>query len=91
MLLLDKLWKGDIAPCEGRYHPSTEYSKAMGTMERCDDTLKAHLSEEDYRLFREYADATISTACIESCDNFIEGFRMGAKMMMDILADSNHS
>ena len=57
-------------------------------MERCDDTLKAHLSAEDYQIFREYAEATIQAGCTESCDNFIEGFRMGARMMIDVLEGS---
>lgn len=61
---------------------------SMQVMERCDDALKAHLSQEDYRIFREYADASMETGCTESCDNFIEGFRLGARMMMDVLTDS---
>ena len=88
MFFLDKFWKGDIAPGEGRYHPRREYAKAMQVMERCDDALKAHLSQEDYRIFREYADASLEAGYTESCDNFIEGFRLGARMMMDVLTDS---
>ena len=88
MFFLDKFWKGAIAPGEGRYHPRREYAKAMQVMERCDDALKAHLSQEDYRIFREYADASLEAGCTESCDNFIEGFRLGARMMMDVLTDS---
>ena len=88
MLFLEEFWNGNIAPGEGRYHPKKEYAKAMQTMERCDDTLKAHLSAEDYQIFREYAEATIQACCTESCDNFIEGFRMGARMMIDVLEGS---
>lgn len=88
MFFLDQFWKGNIAPGEGQYHPKREYAKAMQVMERCDDTLKAHLSQEDYRIFREYADASLEAGCTESCDNFIEGFRLGARMMMDVLTDS---
>ena len=90
MFFLDKFWKGDIAPGEGRYHPKREYSAALQVMEQCDDTLKAHLTPEDYRIFREYAEATLNAGCTESCDNFIEGFRMGALMMLDVLTDSRH-
>ena len=87
MFFLDKFWKGDIAPGEGRYHPKREYSAALQVMERCDDSLKAQLSPEDYRIFREYAEAALNAGCTESCDNFIEGFRMGAQMMIDVLTD----
>ena len=88
MFFLDKFWKGDIAPGEGRYHPAGEYSKALQIMERCNDALKAHLSPEDYNTFREYAEASLAASCTESCDNFIEGFRLGARLMMDVLADA---
>ena len=87
MLFLEDFWKGDATPGEKRFRPNSEYSKAMQTMERCDDTLKAHLSAEDYQIFREYAEATIQAGCTESCDNFIDGFRLGARMMLDVLTD----
>ena len=87
MFFLDKFWKGDVAPGERRYHPRPEYSKALHIMEQCDDTLKAHLSQEDYHVFREYAEASLAAGCTESCDNFIDGFRLGARMMLDVLTD----
>ena len=87
MFFLDRFWKGDITPGEGQYHPSPEYTRIMQTLERIDDTLKSHLSQEDYKTFREYADAALTASCMESCDSFIEGFRLGAKMMTDVLAD----
>ena len=88
MLLLEKLWKGEIAPCEGRFHPNREYSAAMKTMERCDGILKSRLTPEDYKTFREYAEACFVVCGAESCYNFIEGFRMGAQMMLDVLMDN---
>ena len=85
MFFLQKFWKGDIAPGEGRYHPNREYSKVMQTLERCEDTLKAHLSQEDYQIFQEYSEAALESAVMESCDNYIDGFRTGALMMLDVL------
>ena len=90
MFFLEKFWKGDIAPGEGRYQPRKDYSKSIQIMERCDDVLKAHLSQEDYQIFREYAEASVAAGCTESRDNFIDGFRFGAQMMMDVLTDSSY-
>ena len=87
MFFLDKFWKGEIAPGEGRFHPSREYSAALKTMERCDELLKSRLTPEDYKTFREYAEACFVVGGAESCDNFVEGFRLGAQMMLDVLAD----
>ena len=85
MIFLEKFWKGDIAPGEGRYHPAPEYLKVIQTMEHCEEKLKSHLSEEDFETFREFADAALESACMESCDNFCDGFRLGARMMIDVL------
>ena len=90
MFFLDKFWKGDVAPGEGRYHSRPEYSKALHIMEQCDDTLKAHLSQEDYQVFREYAEASLAAGCKESCDNFIDGFRLGARMILLVLQAEFH-
>ena len=90
MFFLDRFWKGEIAPGEGRFHPNREYKIALQTMEKCDEALKAYLSPEDYKTFREYAEACFAACGAESCDNFIEGFRLGALMMLDVLVDSGH-
>ena len=89
MLFLDKFWKGEIVPGEERFRPNREHAKAVQTMECCDSTLKANLPTEDYKTFREYADAALNASCAESCDSFVEGFRMGAMLMMDVLEDSH--
>ena len=87
MYFLDKFWKGEIAPGEGRFHPNREYTKPVQVMERCDNTLKAQLSQADYKTFREYAVAALDASTAESCDSFVEGFRLGVLMMLDVLAD----
>jgi hypothetical protein len=87
MKFLEKFWKGEIAPGEGRFHPNREHTKVVQTMERCDSILKSKLSEADYKTFREYADASLDASSAESCDSFVEGFRLGSLMMLDVLAE----
>ena len=90
MFFLDKFWNGGIVPGEGRYHPTREYTEATNVMDRCNDILADHLSKEDYQVFREYTDAMLKAGCAESCENFIEGFRLGVRMMIDVLADDGN-
>ena len=87
MLFLNKLWKGDASPGERRYHPNAEYAKAYQTMERCDLYLKDHLDTEALRVFEEFIKAELDASCLSDCDIFIDGFRMGAQMMMDVLLE----
>ena len=79
MLFLEEFWHGNISPGEGRYHANKEYSK------QCEDDLKKRLSPENWELFIKYQDAEREVSCLSDADNFIEGFRMGAKVIMDVL------
>ena len=85
MMFLNKFWSGNIAPGEQRYHSSEEYSTSYKTMERCEAFLMGHLDKECQRAFHEFTDAVQEASAIGCCDNFTDGFRMGALMMMDIL------
>ncbi len=85
MLFLKEFWKGEISPGETRYHTKEQYSKPFRTMERCERVIKGELSEVGLAAFEEFAQANIDASCVSDCDNFIEGFRMGAKVILDIL------
>ncbi len=85
MLFLEEFWHGNISPGEGRYHPQKEYRTLLNIMEQCEDHLKAKLSKEDLEVFVKYQDADREYSCLEVGDNFMDGFRMGAKVILDVL------
>lgn len=85
MLFLKDFWYGNISPGEGRYHSKKEYKDAWKLVESMEDKLKEQLSPEDWELFTKYQDAEGKAGDIEDADIFIEGFRMGALIVMDIL------
>ena len=85
MLFLEEFWYGNISPGEERYHARKEYSRLLNTMEQCEDHLKAKLSKEDWEIFVKYQDADREFGCLEVGDNFMDGFRMGAKVILDVL------
>ena len=85
MLFLEEFWNGNISPGEERYHSRKEYSKVLNIMEQCEDHLKAKLSQEDFEVFVKYQDADREFGCLEVGDNFMDGFRMGAKVILDVL------
>ncbi len=84
MLILDKLWRGDVAPGERRYRPNREYGKHFQKIEQCEGTIKAELSDAGKVAFADYADAVAEVKAMGECDNFIEGFRMGVMVMLDV-------
>ena len=85
MLFLEEFWNGNIDPGEGRYHTKKEYRESWRLVEQLEDQLKEQLSKEDWELFSKYQDAERSAGCISDADIFIEGFRMGAMIILDIL------
>ena len=85
MLFLKDFWYGNISPGEGRYHSKKEYKEAWRLVESMEDKLKEQLSPEDFELFTKYQDAEGKAGDIEAADIFIEGFRMGALIVMDVL------
>ena len=84
MLFLEEFWNGNIAPGEGRYHSKKEYKEAWKLVEQTEDELKERLTAEEWELFTKYQDAERTAGCISDADIFIEGFRMGAKMLLDV-------
>ena len=85
MLFLKEFWHGNISPSEGRYHTKKEYKDAWRLVVSTVDKLKEQLSSEDFELFTQYQEAEARAGDIEDADIFIEGFRMGAKVILDIL------
>ena len=85
MLFLEEFWNGNIAPGEGRYHSKKEYKDAWRLVEQTEDELKERLIAEDWELFTRYQDAERGAGVIADADIFIEGFRMGVKIILDVL------
>ena len=59
--------------------------KVKHTTEQTEDELKERLTSEDWELFTKYQDAERGAGVISDADIFIEGFRMGALIVMDVL------
>lgn len=89
MLFLEEFWRGNITPGEKRYRPGSDYSKAFRTLEHCENHMKEHLSEDDWKIFERFKNAAQEIGSLSDCDNFVEGFRMGAMVMLDILFPHN--
>ena len=59
-------------------------------MEKCEDALNAELSPEGKKVWEDYMDAVATLHELAECDHFMEGFRMGAKFMLDIFQPEIH-
>ena len=85
MLFLEDFWRGNTSPGDTRYNPKSEYARVYKTIERCEEHMKKILSPEDWKIFDEFITAEMEASCLSDYDCFVDGFRMGAKIMLDIL------
>ena len=87
MYLLEQLWRGNLAPSERYIRSNSEYKKA--TQAFCDaaEKMEKELTPEGKKHWREVADRQSDMTMLAEEDIFIYGFRMGARMILDIIGD----
>ena len=87
MYLLDKLWKGDIAPSERYIRPGSEYKRKSKAFCDAAERLQEQLSPEGKSLWEDVDRLKADMAMLSEEDIFIYGFRMGARMILDVVGD----
>ena len=89
--LLQQLYNGEIYPAE-RYRPLIEQYREMQKKQHChyDDFVKElqQLQPPLHEKFIKIMDEQLDSIPLELSDKFIDGFRLGARMMIEILGDN---
>ena len=86
MGILEDLWDGKIAPCERRSTPAEEAVRKV--ISKKEEKLASLLSPEAMEILGELMDRQGELASLNDCEIFTEGFRMGAKLMLETLRRS---
>ena len=87
MLILEDLYLGDIRPNERGYKRNSQYAKALDEVVKAGDALTDGLTERRKELFEEYMTAQREVNVLTDCETFCLAFKMGAKIMLDVLTD----
>ena len=87
MLVLEDLYVGDIYPGERSFKNSSQFSKALNEVVKSGDALTSTLTEKQKELFEDYMTAQREVNVLTDCESFIYAFRLGAKIMIDVLTD----
>lgn len=86
-ITLDALYSGEIAPCEA---PLTTEAKArLNTLAECDQALCNQLGEGQRMAWKAYQEAVWQYASAENRASFAEGFRLGARLMLEALQEGD--
>ena len=88
MQVLEDLYMGDIRPSERNFKKGSQYAKALNDAVKAGDTLIGSLTEKQKEQFEAYMTAQREVNVLTDCETFCYAFRLGAKIMMDVLMDS---
>lgn len=89
MLILEDLYLGNIHPNESGFKRNSQYAKALDELVKVGDALTDGLTEEQKELFEDYMTAQREVSVLTDCETFCLAFKLGAKIMLDVLTDGH--
>ena len=87
MYVLRELWRGEISPTDRRVRQGSEYQKRAAEARKQIAEFAAMLSPEAKERMEEINDQKHSMAMLAEEDVFIYGFRLGARMMLEVMEE----
>lgn len=90
MFILDKLWEDGLHPSEHISIQTKEYRQAINRMSDLADSLTKEMTAYEKEIFEAFSLAKAEVENIEQQKCFIEAFRLGALLMLDILFQGRH-
>ncbi|WP_195985993.1 DUF6809 family protein [Clostridium sp. D33t1_170424_F3] len=85
--VLQEFYYGNLCPNEKPFHAPPAYDRAVKTLCECEDYLLAHLDETPKEYMRRYQQADSQMQSITTEETYLDGFRTGARIMLEILTD----
>ena len=87
MQILEELYLGGVHPGERSAKRNTQYRQALNDAIKADDAFRTTLTDEQKKLFEAHLDARWELSILTDAETFIYAYRLGAKIMMDVLVD----
>ncbi len=87
MNTIQDLYYGRISPYEMSISTTPEYQKLKALADRNEDLLKETLSDEQKELLEKLTECITDISSISERDMFIAGFKLGMKVMVDVMKD----
>ena len=87
MKIIEDLYYGRISPYEMSISAMPEYQKLKALADRNEDLLRESLSDEQKELLEKLIETVTDISSISERDMFMAGFRLGIKLMIDVMQD----
>ncbi len=84
--IIKEFYLGNIIPNETQVRPSSEMAAAVAELAKADACLRAKLDGDCLAVLERLASAQTDLAAITATENYTNGFRCGARFMLDILS-----
>jgi len=87
MRFLEEFLYGNIEPTDYDISSCKEYKKLQELICRNEEKLRATMTDEQKDLFEKYSDCMRKYQTITDCLIFQNGFKLGARMMLEVMED----
>ena len=87
MNTIQDLYYGRISPYEMSISTAPEYQKLKALADKNEDLLRTTLSDEQKELLDKLIECITDISSISERDMFITGFKLGVKLMIDVVKD----
>ena len=89
MSIIEDLWYGNISPCERDIKRSSEYADVLERIVQLEADLYARLNDEEKEILEKFVNCTNEMCCISERDMFVQGFMLGAKLIIEVMSSEN--
>ena len=89
MKILEELWYGRINPSQRLQSNDKSTSDLTEQIVEKEDELAALLSDEAKEILNQMTDQQLDLSTLNERKAFISGFRLGARMMLEIMDESD--
>lgn len=86
---LKDLYYGNIRPYESKISASSELQRMTRRVDECEAQLSERLGESDRHTLEALTSAYQEINSINAIENFIIGFRLGVKLIIECMDDSD--
>lgn len=88
-MVLRKLWYGDIAPSVRSIRGNTPYALAGKQLVAEEQKLRHMMNDSEIKIFEAFEACHDKMTSIELEEAFISGFRLGTRMLVEAMTDSD--
>lgn len=87
MYILHDLWQGHITPCERHIRKGSDFAKLLHNSAELEAAFCKTLTKEQKTAYEDLSLSQMQMMGLAEEECFIEGFQIGARMILDVLTN----